>query len=140
MAGRMSPLHGAAGLTGTNVATSVPPASRNGGSSNADINGETLNVQGRRGVIFILSQGVTTGAAATAARIQVNDLPSDPANGNWSNVNYTAYSNARVTNQTTDNQQYIMDVTTSSLSYPVVRAVLTPEANAAVAGITHIIY
>lgn len=140
MAGRMSPLHSAAGLTGNNVATSVPAASRNGGSSNADVNGETLNVQGKRGVIFILNQGATTGSAATAARVQVNDLPSDPANGNWSNVNYTTYSNARITNQTTDNQQYIMDVSTASLSYPVVRAVLTPEANVALAGISHIIY
>lgn len=139
--GRMSPLHSPSdGFTANNRAASVPSASRNGGADNADVNGTTLDLRGRRGAMFILNQGVTTGSAATAARIQYNDLPGDETNGNWTNVNYTTYANARITNQTTDNQQYLMDVMVDALPYASVRAVLTPEANVAIAGIGHVIF
>lgn len=137
--GRMSSLHNPTNLT---TGISVPPASRNGGAANTDINGDSIDIRGKRGVLFILSQGITTGTAATAARIETGDNPDDAANANWTNVNYTAFSNAQVTNQTNDNtvyeMAYIPGVHNSTALH--VRAVLTPEANVALAGITHIVY
>lgn len=137
--GRLSSLHN---LTNLTAGISVPPASRNGGASNADINGESIDIRGKRGVFFTLAQGVTTGAAATAARIQTGDNPDDAANANWTNVNYTAFANAQVTNQNTDNavyeMAYVPGVHNSTALH--IRAVLTPEGNVALAGITHIVY
>lgn len=138
MAGRMSPLHNpASGLT---AGVSVAPASRNGGSSNADVNGATLQLTGKRGALFSLNIGALTGTAAVAARIQTNDKPADPANGNWANVNYTQYPNARVTNQAVANGAHLMDWSPAGQNTYAVRAVLTPEANVSLAGISHVIY
>lgn len=138
--GRMSSLHNP--LSGTTLGISVPPASRNGGADNADVNGASIDLRGKRGVLFQVSQGVTTGTAATAARIQTGDNPDDSANANWTNVNYTAFPDAHVTNQTTDNavyeMAYVPGVYNSSALH--IRAVLTPEANVALAAITHIVY
>ena len=105
--GRMSPLHNAA--AGLTAGTSVVPASRNGGASNADVNGASIDLRGLRGAMFTVHLGALTGAAAVAARIQTGDNLADAANANWTNVNYTTYSNARVTNQTGASAVYEMD-------------------------------
>lgn len=139
MAGRMSSLHNSTNLTG---GQSVPPASRNGGADNSDINGASIDLRGKRGAFFLLNIGALTGSAAVAARIQTGDNPDDAANANWTNVNYTAFSNAQVTNKTNANSvfemAYVPGVHNSSALH--VRAVLTPEANVSLADITHIVY
>lgn len=136
--GRMSPLHSP--QTGLTQGSSVVPASRNGGSSNADVNGSTIDLTGYRGGYFILHIGALTGSAAVAARLQTNDLPSDPANGNWSNVNYTTYSNAQVTNKTNQSTAFEMSYVPHAGGPLVVRAVLTPEANVSLASISHVLF
>jgi len=137
--GRMSSLHDATGLTS---GISVAPASRNGGSSNADINGASISLRGKRGVHFTLSIGALTGAGAVAARIQTGDNPDDAANANWTNVNYTAFSNAQITNKTNANSTfemaYVPGIHNASAQH--IRAVLTPEANVSLAGISHNVY
>lgn len=138
MAGRMSALHNPA--AGLESGISVPPASRNGGSSNADVNGSTLQLTGKRGVHFTLGIGALTGSAAVAARLQTNDTPDDPANGNWSNVNSTTYPNAAISNKTNANSTFEMDWSPAGQDTYAVRAVLTPEANVSLASITHVIY
>lgn len=136
--GRMKPLHNpAAGLTG---GTSVVPASRNGGSSNADVNGSAVDLRGQQGVYFLLHTGAMTGAAAVAARIQTGDNPNDAANANWTNVNYTTYSNAQITNKTNASSVFEMDYVGGSGQVNQVRAVLTPEANISLASITHVVF
>jgi hypothetical protein len=134
----MSPLHNpAAGLT---AGTSVVPASRNGGSSNADVNGTAIDLRGKRGAMFIVHAGALTGAAAYAARIQTGDNPDDSANANWTNVNYTLYSNAQVTNKTNASSVFEMDYVGGAGKVNQIRAVLTPEANISLASITHIVF
>lgn len=135
--GRMSPLHSPQDLT---QGQSVPPASRNGGASNADVNGATIDLTGKRGAYFILSIGALTGAANVAARLQTSDLPGDPANGNWSNVNYTLYSNAQITAKTNANTAFEMSYVPGPGLQPNVRAVLTPDANVSLASISHVVF
>lgn len=136
--GRMSPLHNpAAGLTS---GSSVVPASRNGGSSNADVNGAAIDLTGKRGAHFVVHIGALTGAAAVAARIQTGDNLSDAANANWTNVNYTLYSNAQVTNKTNANTTFEMDYVPGAGQGNQIRAVLTPEANISLASISHNVY
>lgn len=134
---RMSALHNATGLT---PGTSVVPASRNGGSSNADVNGSAIDLRGKRGAYFILNTGAMTGAAAVAARLQTGDNPDDSANANWTNVNYTLYSNAQITNKTNASSTFEMSYDPSVGGVAQVRAVLTPEANISLASISHIVY
>lgn len=134
----MSPLHNpAAGLTG---GTSVVPASRNGGASNADVNGSAIDLRGKRGVYFLLHTGAMTGAAAVAARLQTGDNPDDAANANWTNVNFTLYSNAQITNKTNASSVFEMDYVCGAGQANQVRAVLTPEANVSLASIVHVVY
>lgn len=137
--GRMSSLHNATELGSGN---SVPPASRNGGASNADVNGASVDLRGKRGVLFLVHAGALTGTANYAARIQTGDNPDDSANANWTNVNYTAFADARVTAKTNANSvfemAYIPGVYNATALH--VRAVLTPDANISLAGISHIIY
>lgn len=136
--GRMSPLHNpAAGLTG---GTSVVPASRNGGASNADVNGTAIDLRGKRGVYFIVHRGALTGAALVAARLQTGDNPDDAANANWTNVNATTFPNAAVANSNSANSVSEMDYVAGSGKSNQVRAVLTPEANVSLASITHVVY
>lgn len=135
--GRMSSLHSPTALT---QGQSVAPASRNGGASNADVNGATIDLRGYRGAYFILSIGALTGAANVAARLQTSDSVTDPANGNWSNVNYTTYSNAQVTAKTNANTAFEMSYVPAGGLQPNVRAVLTPDANISLAGITHVLF
>jgi len=136
--GRMSPLHNpAAGLTS---GLSVAPASRNGGSSNADVNGAAIDLRGLRGVHFTLAIGALTGAAAVAARLQTGDNLADSANANWTNVNYTLYSNAQVTNKTNANTTFEMDYVPGAGQGNQIRAVLTPEANVSLASIVYTTY
>ena len=136
--GRMSPLHSPeVGLT---QGQSVPPASRNGGASNADVNGTTISLAGYRGAYFVLSIGALTGAANVAARLQTNDLPSDPTNGNWTNVNSTTYTNAAISAKTNANTAFEMSYVPPSGGAYVVRAVLVPDANISLAGISHVLY
>ncbi len=137
MASRMSALHDPTALT---PGSSVVPASRNGGASNADVNGATLDLRGYRGAYFTLHIGALTGAGAVAARLQTNDLPTDPTNGNWANVNYTTYSNAQVTNKTNQSTCFELSYVPQPGMSTAVRAVLTPEANISLASISHIIY
>lgn len=138
MAGRMSPLHSPSG--GLVSGSSVPPASRNGGASNAAVNGSTLQLTGRRGAHFTLHIGALTGSAAVAAKLQTNDKPADPTNGNWSDVNATTYPNAAISNKTNANSTFEMDWSPAGQNTYAVRAVLTPEANVSLAGISHVIY
>lgn len=138
--GRMSALHNATALTSGH---SVAPASRNGGSSNADVNGASIDLRGaKRGVLFTLHIGALTGAGAVAARIQTGDNAGDATNANWTNVNYTAFSNAQVTNKTNANSTfemtYVPGVHNTTAEH--IRAVLVPEANVSLAGISHIVY
>lgn len=135
--GRMSPLHDATALTG---GQSVPPASRNGGADNADVNGDAIDLRGRRGAYFELSIGALTGAANVAARLQTGDNPDDAANANWTNVNSTTYPNAAVTAKTNANSVFEMSYDPAAGGVNQVRAVLTPDANISLAGITHIVY
>lgn len=137
MAGRMSSLHNPTDLT---TAVSVPPASRNGGASNADVNGASIDLSGRRGALFTLCTGAMTGAAAVAARLETGDNLADAANANWTNVNYTLYSNAQITNKTNVNSVFELSYVPQGGDPVQVRAVLTPEANVSLASITHIVY
>lgn len=138
MPGRMSPLHSPSG--GLASGTSVVPASRNGGASNADVNGAAIDLRGKRGALFVLHIGALTGAAAVAARIQTGDNPDDAANANWTNVNYTTYSNARITNKTNQSSVFEMDYMAANGGVAQVRAVLTPEANVSLAAIDHVVF
>lgn len=133
--GRMSALHDGIALT---QGQSVPPASRNGGASNADVNGTAIDLRGKRGAYFIVMTGALTGAAAVAARLQTGDNPDDSANANWTNVNYTAYANAQVTNKTNATSAFEMSFDAKLGNQ--VRAVLTPEANVSLASISHVVY
>lgn len=135
--GRMSSLHSPTEVVS---GTSVVPASRNGGASNADINGSAIDLRGRRGALFVLHTGAMTGAAAVAARIQTGDNPNDAANANWTNVNYTVYSNAQVTNKTNASSTFEMSYVAAAGGANQIRAVLTPEANISLASISHIVF
>jgi hypothetical protein len=136
--GRMSPLHNPA--AGLEAGTSVVPASRNGGSSNADVNGAAIDLRGKRGAYFILNTGAMTGTAAVAARLQTGDNPDDSANANWTNVNYTVYSNAQITNKTNASSVFEMDYVGGAGKVNQIRAVLTPEANVSLASISHVVF
>lgn len=133
--GRMSALHDATALT---QGQSVPPASRNGGASNADVNGAAIDLRGKRGVYFILEAGAITGAGNYAARLQTGDNPDDAANANWTNVNSTTYPNAAVAAKTNANVASEMSFDASGGNQ--VRAVLKVDANIVLSGISHVIY
>ena len=137
--GRMSALHNPTALAS---GQSVPPASRNGGSSNADVNGASIDMRGKRGALFALGIGALTGAAAVAARLQSGDNPDDAANANWTNLNYTAYANAQVTNKTNANATFELSYAGGSgvVGIQHIRAVLTPEANISLASIQHVVF
>ncbi len=130
--GRMSPLHNpAAGIT---ESCALAPASRNGGASNAAVNGNTIDLRGYRGVHFVLTAGALTGAANYLAYLQNNDLPTDAANGNWSNVNTTTYSNAGLTVKTNANASWGLDYIPGPGMSTAVRLVLVPDANISLIG------
>lgn len=138
MAGRMSPLHNpAAGLT---EEMALAPASRNGGSSNAAVNGATIDLRGKRGVLFALTAGALTGAANYLAYLQNNDLPTDAANGNWANVNTTVYSNAGLTVKTNANAAWGLDYVPKAGMSTAVRIVLVPDANISLIGCSAIVF
>ena len=80
------------------------------------------------------------GRACRATRVGRGDNPNDAPNANWTNVNYTTYSNARVTNQTGASAVYEMDYQGGAGQANQIRAVLTPEANIALCSISHIVY
>lgn len=130
--GRMSPLHNpAAGLTET---LALAPASRNGGASNAAVNGATLDLRGYRGVHFNLVVGALTGAANYLAYLQNNDLPADAANGNWANVNATTYPNAALAVKTNASIAWGLDYIPGAGMSTAVRVVLVPDANIGLIG------
>lgn len=133
--GRMSALHDATALT---QGQSVPPASRNGGASNAAVNGSAIDLRGKRGAYFILSAGALTGAANYAAYLQTGDNPDDSANANWTNVNTTTYSNAGVSVKTNANTAWEMSFDAKGGNQ--VRAVLVVDANVALTSISHVVY
>jgi hypothetical protein len=133
--GRMSALHDGMALT---QGQSVPPASRNGGASNADVNGAAIDLRGKRGAYFILSAGALTGTANYAARLQTGDNPDDSANANWTNVNATIYTNAAVTVKTNANSAWEMSFDAKAGNQ--VRAVLVVDANIALTSISHVVY
>lgn len=132
--GRMSPLHNPAG--GLTPVNSVAPASRNGGASNAAVNGATNDLRGKRGITYLLHAGALTGAANYKAYLQTNDLPADPTNGNWANVNTTLYPSAQVTVKTDANAVNIMEYIPGPGMSTAVRAVLVVDANIALTGIS----
>lgn len=132
--GRMSALHNpAAGLT---EQLALAPASRNGGSSNAAVNGNTIDLRGYRGVHFSLAVGALTGAANYLAYLQNNDLPTDATNGNWSNVNTTTYPNAGLTVKTNASTAWGLDYIPQAGMSTAVRLVLVPDANISLIGAT----
>lgn len=132
--GRMSALHNpAAGLT---ELMALAPASRNGGASNAAVNGATIDLRGYRGVHFSLVAGALTGAANYLAYLQNNDLPTDATNGNWSNVNTTTYSNAGLTVKTNANAAWGLDYIPQAGMSTAVRIVLVPDANISLIGVS----
>ncbi len=133
--GRMSPLHDGQALT---QGQSIPPASRNGGAANADVNGTAIDLRGKRGVYFVLSAGALTGAANYAARLQTGDNPDDSGNANWTNVNATTYPNAAVTVKTNANEAF--EMTFDAKGGNQVRAVFKPDANISLASISHVVY
>lgn len=135
--GRMSPLHDATAMTSGH---SVAPASRNGGSSNADVNGASIDLRGRRGALFTLHIGSLTGSANVAARLQTGDNLADAANANWTNVNSTTYPNAAIAAKTNANSTFEMSYDPAVGGVAQVRAVLVPDANVSLAGISHIVY
>lgn len=135
--GRMSPLHNpAAGLTGQ---LALAPVSRNGDTPNT-VNGESIDLRGKRGAMFVVNVGALTGAANYLAYLQTGDNPNDAANANWTNVNTTLYSNAAVTVKTNANTGWEMDFDASQGGASHVRMVLTTSANVAVIGATAIVY
>lgn len=136
--GRMSSLHSP--QSGLTQGVSVVPASRNGGAANTHVNGTTIDLSGYRGAYFQLTTGAMTGAANVASYLQTNDLPADPTNGNWTNVNTTTYANAAVTAKTTQSTSFEMSFVPYAGGPRVVRAVLIPEANISLAAVTHIVY
>jgi len=132
--GRMSALHNpAAGIT---ELIALVPASRNGGSSNAAVNGNTIDLRGYRGVHFSMGIGALTGAANYLAYLQNNDLPTDAANGNWTNVNATTYPNAALTVKTNAAIAYGLDYIPGPGMSTAVRLVLVPDANISLIGAT----
>lgn len=133
--GRMSALHDGIALT---PGQSVPPASRNGGASNADVNGSAIDLRGKRGAYFVLSAGALTGSANYAARLQTGDNPDDSANANWTNVNSTTYPNAAVAAKTNANSVWEMSFDARLGNQ--VRAVLVVDANVALTSISHVVY
>lgn len=135
--GRMSPLHDATALT---AGTSITPASRNGGASNAAVNGSAIDLRGKRGAFFTLHAGALTGSANYAAYLQTGDNPDDSANANWTNVNATTYTNAAVTVKTNANTVWEMSYDPAVGGVNQVRAVLVVDANVALTSISHIVY
>lgn len=135
--GRMSPLHNpAAGLTG---GQSIPPVSRNGGTTNT-VNGSAIDLRGKRGAYFLLNAGALTGAANYLAYLQTGDNPDDATNANWTNVNTTTYSNAAVAVKTNANSTFEMDYDPATGGVNQVRMVLVTDANVAVIGATHVVF
>ena len=132
--GRMSPIHNPG--TGLTPANSINPASRNGGASNAAVNGATNDLRGLRGIVYVLHAGILTGAANYLTYLQNNDLPTDPTNGNWANVNATLYTNAKVTVKTNANTAFLMDYIPGPGMSTAVRAVLVPDANIGLIGVS----
>ena len=133
----MSALHDATALT---QGQSIPPASRNGGASNAAVNGTAIDLRGKRGAYFIVEAGAITGAGNYAAYLQTSNLESDPTNGTWTNVNATTYTNAAVTVKTNANTAFEMSYDPTVGGVPNVRAVLVVDANIVLSGIHHIVY
>ena len=135
--GRMSPLHKPSqGLVG---AIALLPVSRNGGTTNT-ANGESVDLRGKRGAMFVVAAGALTGAANYLAYLQTGDNPNDAANANWTNVNATLYTNAAVTVKTNANTAWEMDFDASTGGASHVRMVLVTDANVAVIGATAIVY
>lgn len=137
--GRMSSLHTPTAL---DTGVSIPPIS----TAANTLNGATVSLAGKRGILFTLSLGALTGAATVEAYLQTNDLPTDPANGNWANVNATTYPNAAVAvkgNSCADHVNTAWEMSydgTTGYSTYVVRAVRVTAVNTAVTAITHQIY
>lgn len=137
--GRMSPLHDATALV---AGTSVVPASRNGGSSNAAVNGTSIDLRGYRGAMFVVHAGAITGAGNYAAYLQTADDAhiGDLANATWTNVNATTYTNAAVTVKTNASSVFEMSYDAANGGYAGVRAVLVVDANIVLSSICHVIY
>ena len=133
MSNRASPRHGG---DGDAPGMSVQVASRNGDTTNV-VNGATVTLNGKQGVRFIVTTAAITGAATVDAHLQTNDLHGDPGNGNWTNVNTTTYANAAITQIAAANGLGQMDYSPAAGMSPIVRAVLTTDANVFVAGIVH---
>jgi hypothetical protein len=136
--GRMSPLHSPTEL---GQGSSIPPIS----TAANTLNGTTVDLHGRRGAHFVLQLGALTGDATVAAHLQTNDLPLDPGNGNWTNVNSTTYPNAAVTakgNGCADhvNTAWDMSYDPAVGGSPIVRAVRVTSENTAVTSISHLVF
>lgn len=137
MAGRMSALHSPTQLTATQ---SHPPVSRNGGSSNAAVNGSAIDLRGKRGAYFQVNVGALTGSANYAVYLQTGDNEADSANANWTNVNTTTYANAGFAAKTNANTVWELSYDPVVGGSPQVRAVLVPDANVSVIGITAVTF
>jgi hypothetical protein len=134
---RMSPLHSP--TAGLEPGISIAPISVNGDTPNV-LNGTTIDLRGRGGVVFTLLIGALTGTANVAAHLQTSDLPTDPANGNWTNVNTTTYPNATLAASTSANSAGELSYVPVAGLQPNVRVVRTVAANVALSSISHVIY
>lgn len=133
--GRMSSLHSPTALT---AGISNAPLSANGDTTNV-INGATIDLHGKRGVVFVVAAGALTNDATVSGHLQTNDLPLDPANGNWTNVNSTLYANAAVASVNANSAGEMSYIPAAGGS-PIVRAVRTVDNNVALAAVAHFIF
>jgi len=122
----------------------VPPASRNGDTTNV-VNGAGIDLSGKRVLGVEMVAGALTGAATVAVHLQVNDTSAadkNISNGNWTNVNATVYPESAIAAKANANTAFTTWVDVSKLpltgAYPFVRAVQTVDANAAISGVNYI--
>lgn len=138
--GRMSAAHELTGVF--TPGSSVVPASRNGGASNAAVNGTSIDLTGKRGVYFTVESGAITGTGNYLAYVQTADTAhqGDLANATWTNVNATTYPNAAVTVKTNASSVFEMSYDPTAGGYTGCRAVLVVDANIVLSAISHVIY
>ncbi len=134
MPNRMSPAHGASGLDGTHATISLAPVSRNGDTTNV-VNGATIDLHGKGGVIFVTAEGALTGSANVAYHLQTNNNHLDPGNGTWTNV-----SGATLAAATDPNVSRQLAYSPAAGDSPIVRIVQTVDANVSVSGVVHVTF
>ena len=127
--GRMPAGHEPTGVTSPQVC--VTPQS----SSAATLNGEGVDLAGRRGALFTLGAGSLTGLATVAAHLQ------DSAdNSTFTNVNTTTYPEASLAASNAANSAREMGYAGGGGRQRYVRAVAVVAANVALVSVTAVRY